>query len=145
MSYSKQFGSKARTSALVLTMMLSFSAFHGNVVAEDKPAAAAQAPQHVLRPEVAKILTDTITLLNDQKAQEALAKVKEAETVPNTTPYESFLILRLRAEAQRGLKDWNGAVQTLNAALETKQGTPAEDANLYATIGHPLLLHIGCG
>ncbi|HXM82703.1 MAG TPA: hypothetical protein VN929_12350 [Burkholderiales bacterium] len=60
--------------------------------------AAAQEGQTV-RPEVGKPLQSAIDLLKGKKAKEALARAREAQSVPNKTPYESYLATRVVAQA----------------------------------------------
>lgn len=76
----------------------------------------AQAPaKETVRPEVGKPLQAAQDLLRAQKPKEALAKVQEADAIANKTPFESFLVERLRASAAAGVGD----VATATRALET--------------------------
>ena len=54
------------------------------------------------RPEVGKPLQSAIDLLKGKKAKEALAKAREAQSVPNKTPYESYMVARVIAQAAAG-------------------------------------------
>ena len=64
--------------------------------ADEAPAAA---PKDTVRPEVGKPLQEAQTLITAKKYKDALAKVKEAEAVPARTPYENFVIDRVRGSA----------------------------------------------
>src|SRR5467141_2716357 len=61
---------------------------------------AAKAP--TVRPEVGKPLQNAIDLLKGKKAKEALAMAREAQAVPNKTPYESYMVTRVIAQAAAG-------------------------------------------
>src|ERR1700730_9813041 len=54
------------------------------------------------RPEVGKPLQTAIELLKAKKAKEALAKAREAQAVPNKTPYETYMVTRVIAQAAAG-------------------------------------------
>jgi hypothetical protein len=58
-------------------------------------------PQTV-RPEVGKPLQSAIDLLKGKKAKEALARAREAQAVPNKTPYETYMVTRVIAQAAAG-------------------------------------------
>src|SRR5882672_9250005 len=60
-----------------------------------EPAAGAQ----TVRPEVGKPIQAAIELLKSKKGKEALAKVREAQTVGDRTPYENYLIERVLGQA----------------------------------------------
>lgn len=63
------------------------------------PAAAPAASAPTLRPETAKPLSAAQTALRAGNAKEALARLAEAEAVPALTPYENYLLRRLKAPA----------------------------------------------
>src|SRR2546426_12489627 len=63
---------------------------------------AAAQEGHTVRPEVGKPLQSAIDLLKGKKAKEALAMAREAQAVPNKTPYESYMVTRLIAQAAAG-------------------------------------------
>jgi hypothetical protein len=52
-----------------------------------------------VRPEVGKPIQAAIELLKSKKGKEALAKVREAQTVGDRTPYENYLIERVLGQA----------------------------------------------
>src|SRR3981081_3826473 len=69
------------------------------------PAALGQAQGakgQAARPEVGKPLQTAIELLKAKKAKEALAKAREAQSVPNKTPYETYMVTRGIAQAAAG-------------------------------------------
>ncbi len=61
---------------------------------------AAKAP--TVRPEVGKPLQSAIDLLKGKKAKEALASAREAQAVPNKTPFESYMVTRVIGQAAAG-------------------------------------------
>src|SRR5439155_7814388 len=65
--------------------------------AQDQAAKA-----QTVRPEVGKPLQSAIDLLKGKKAKEALAMAREAQAVLNKTPYESYMVTRLIAQAAAG-------------------------------------------
>ena len=69
------------------------------------PPASAQdqaAKAQTVRPEVGKPLQSAIDLLKGKKAKEALAMAREAQAVPNKTPYETYMVTRVIAQAAAG-------------------------------------------
>ena len=86
----------------VLAALVS-SAFLAPVLLPLAPARAdeapASAPKDTVRPEVGTPLQAAQKLMQEKKFTEALAKIHEAELVPNRTPYENFIIDRMRGSA----------------------------------------------
>jgi len=80
---------------------------------------AAGAPTETLRAEVAKPLQAIQALMTEKKYNEALAKVREAELVPNKTPYEMFIIDQMRGAAAAGAGETALAVQSFESVLAT--------------------------
>jgi len=76
-----------------------------------------------LRPEVGKPLQQAGDMLKAGKAREALAKVREAESVPNRTPAEQLTIDRMKAAAAQRAGDTATAVQALEAVAAKVSGT----------------------
>ncbi|MDE2147511.1 MAG: hypothetical protein KGJ24_12545 [Burkholderiales bacterium] len=90
-----------------------------------------------VRAEVGKPLQQAAELLRAGKAKEALAKVREADSVPNKTPFEQLTIERMRAAAAQRAGDTKSAIQALEAiypkAAPAEQGQLAEQlASAYA-------------
>ena len=68
-------------------------------------------------------------LLKSGNGAAALAKLKEIEALPNLTPYEQYLILRVRAPAEYSMNDFTAAA----ADFESPAGRrPAAAARTYA-------------
>jgi hypothetical protein len=90
-----------------------------------------------LRPEVGKPLQQAGELLKAGKPKDALAKVREAEAVPNRSPAEQLTIDRMKAAAAQRAGDTATAIQALESvygkAGGAEQGQIAEQlASAYA-------------
>jgi hypothetical protein len=93
-----------------------FAAFLSITAAQEKPPAGP-----TVRPEVGKPLQAAIDLLKGKKPKEALARAKEAQAVPNKTPYETYLVARVVGQAAASAGD----PATAAAALETAAASSA--------------------
>jgi hypothetical protein len=88
--------------------------------------AAAQA----LRPEVAKPLHQAGELLKAGKSKEALAKVREADAVPNKTAQEQLTIERMRGSAAQRVGDNATVVQAFEAVYASGKLSGPEQAQV---------------
>jgi hypothetical protein len=88
--------------------------------------AVAAGAQEGLRPDVGKPLQAAQELINAQKFKEALAKVRDAEAVPNRTANETFMIERMRIAAASGAGDAETAAKSFEALKATGK-LPAAD------------------
>src|SRR6185437_9157689 len=70
-----------------------------------------------VRPEVGNPLKAAQALVKSGKGREALAKVSEADAVPNKTPYESFLIQQMRGSAALAAGDNEAAIKSFEGVL----------------------------
>ena len=82
--------------------------------------------EDTLRPEVGTPMLAAQELLKGHKYKEALAKVREAENVGNRTPYENFIIDRMRASAAEGTGDMETATKSFEAVINAGK-LPAAD------------------
>jgi hypothetical protein len=94
--------------------------------------AAAQA----LRPEVAKPLHQAGELLKAGKAREALAKVREADAVPNKTASEQLTIERMRGAAAQRAGDHAATIQAFEAVVASGKLAPAEQAQVAESLAY---------
>jgi hypothetical protein len=94
----------------------------------------AMAQQMAVRPEVAKPMQQASELLKGGKAAQALAKVKEAEAVPNKNPAEQLLVLRMKGSAAQRAGDSGTAIQAFEAAIGTGRLSGPEQAQLSESI-----------
>ena len=68
-----------------------------------------------LRAEIGKPLQQAAEYIKAGKGREALAKVREAEAVPNRSPAEQLMVDRMKAAAAQRAGDMATAVQALEA------------------------------
>ncbi len=99
--------------------------------ADDAPAAAAK---DTVRAEVGKPLQDAQTLMTAKKYKEALAKVKEAEAVPNRTPYENFVIDRVRGSAAANDGQDELALSSFESVVNSGRLPPADQLKIVQAI-----------
>ncbi len=78
-----------------------------------------------LRPEIGKPLQQAAEYIKAGKGREALAKVREAEVVPNRTPAEQLMLDRMKASAAQRAGDMATAVQALEAVHPKTSGAEA--------------------
>jgi hypothetical protein len=78
---------------------------------------AASQPANAVRPEFATPFNAAQAAIKAGDAAGALAKLKEAEALPNPTPYEHYLILRVRAPAEYAAGDLKSASADFQATL----------------------------
>jgi hypothetical protein len=90
------------------------------------PDVAASQPANAVRPEFATPFNAAQDLVKAGKGAEALAKLKEVEALPNQTPYEKYLVTRVRAPAEYTVGDLPAAAADFEAVLASDQ-LPAAD------------------
>lgn len=79
--------------------------------------AAPSRAQETVRPEIGKPLQAVQELLKAGKYKDALARLRETESVPNRTPYENYFLDRMRASAAAGAGDDATAMKAFEAVL----------------------------
>lgn len=92
------------------------------------------AAQEAVRAEVAKPLAAARDLFKQQKYKEALAKVREAEAVPNRNAQENLLIEQMRAAAAGQAGDTEQAIKASQALLASGKLSEAEQARAAANL-----------
>ena len=100
----------------------------GAALAQSPPASAPAAD--TVRPEVAKPLIAAQDAIKAKNFSEALARIKEAETVPGRTPYETFVTDRTRGAAAVGAGDVPLALKSFDAVLASPLMPAGERAGL---------------
>jgi hypothetical protein len=83
-------------------------------------------PTETLRPEVAKELKAAQDLINAKQFKEALAKLAEADKIAAKTPYEIYILERLRGPAAAATSDHAMAAKSFQIAVDSGRLTPAE-------------------
>lgn len=86
----------------------------------------AVAESTAVRPEVGKPVQAALDLLKSKKNKEALAKLKDAEAVKDRTPYELYLVERVKAQAYAASGDTLAAARAFESAAALP-GAPAGD------------------
>jgi hypothetical protein len=91
-------------------------------------AVAGAASAQALRPEVGKPLQQAGDLLKAGKAKEALAKVREADAVPNKTTAEQMTIERMRGAAAQRAGDTASAIKAFETVYAKTTGAEQAQA-----------------
>ncbi len=82
------------------------------------------------RPEVAAPLQAAEALIRERKYDEALARIRQADAVPDRTPGEMVVIERMRAIAASGAGDIPTATRSFEAVIAAGRATPADQAKM---------------
>ena len=94
--------------------------------AADAPASAASQPDTFVRPAFAAGFNAAQDALKAGNSAAALAKLKEVEAIPDLSPYEKYMLLRLRGPADYAMNDATAAAADYEGVL-TNRFLPAED------------------
>jgi hypothetical protein len=111
---------------LALTFAAGLNGAAPTAFAADAPAAAASQPANAVSPAFAAAFNAAQDLLKAGNGTAALAKLKELEALPNPSPYEKYLILRVRAPAEFVANDLTAAAADFEALLASDQLPPAD-------------------
>jgi tetratricopeptide (TPR) repeat protein len=127
----------ARARHLLVGLVTIFPGIAGTTVAMGSlplaRAAAQERPQsksETVRPEIGTPLQAAQALIREKKYREALAKVHEAENVKDKTPYEVYIIDRMRGVAAAGAGDTAVAIRSFEAAIGSGRVPPPEQLTL---------------
>ncbi len=96
--------------------------------------ATAHAQAEQVRAEVGKPLQAARDLIKAKKFKEALAKLQEAEAVPNRTAYENFVIEQMRASAASQAGDYDQAIKAFQALIASGRLPEAEQGRYAANV-----------
>lgn len=86
----------------------------------------AMADGKAVRPEVGKPVQAALDLLKTRKTKEAMAKLREADAVAGKSPYEAYLVDRVKAQALATAGDASAAAQAFEAAATSSAAPAAE-------------------
>ena len=111
---------------LALTFAAGLNGAISPAVAADAPAGAASQPANAVSPAFATTFGQAQELLKSGNGPATLAKLKELEVLPNLTPYEKYLILRVRGPAEYVANDLKTAAVDFEALLASDQLPAAE-------------------
>ena len=128
-----------RNVRLTATAAALFAAFGLHVDGGWRPAAGpapAHAQSEAVRAEVGKPLQQAAELLKANRAKEALAKVREAEAVPNRSPAEQLTIERMRGAAAARAGETQTAIKAFETVLASGRAGQAEQAQIAASLAH---------
>ena len=106
---------------LALTFAAGLNGAIPTAFAADAPAPAASQPANAVSPAFAAAFAQAQELLKNGNGTAALAKLKELEALPNQTPYEKYLILRVRGPAEYASNDLAAAAADFEALLAGDQ------------------------
>lgn len=95
---------------------------------------AATHAQEALRPEVGKPLQAAQELIKAQKYKEALAKVRDAEAVPNKSAGESYMVERMRIAAASGAGDAELAAKSFEVLKASGRLPAAEQLRMLESL-----------
>jgi hypothetical protein len=107
--------------AFAVAMLLALAPF---ALAQDKPP--------TVRPEVGKPLQAAIDALKAKRGREALSRAREAQEVPNKTPYETYLVTRVLGQAAAAAGDAGTAGAALESAATSSAAPQADRPQLLA-------------
>ncbi|WP_245586251.1 tetratricopeptide repeat protein [Solimonas soli] len=85
-----------------------------------------QAASKTVRPEIGQSLQGAQKALQAKQFQEARAQIAKAENAGKLTPYESYLVARLKASAAIGLGDYRAALSAYEQVVDSSE-LPAEE------------------
>jgi tetratricopeptide (TPR) repeat protein len=104
----------------------------------DAPAAAAQAAaKDTVRPEMFKLL-DPATLkpmIDAKNFTEVQNRIAQAEAMPNRTPYEDYVINRMKLSWALGSENNAVAIPTMEAILNSGRLEKADQLNYFQALG----------
>lgn len=123
---------RALRSAATVTLVAGALGLQADV--QDGVRWSSAAAQEAVRAEVAKPLAAARDLFKQQKYKEALAKVREAEAVPNRNAQENLLIEQMRAAAAGQAGDTEQAIKASQALLASGKLSEAEQARAAANL-----------
>ena len=86
--------------------------------------------QEKVRPEVGKPLQAAQDLMKANKFKDALAKVREADAVSAKTPYETYMVERMRASAATGAKEGDVAIKAYEAVIASGKAPAADQIKI---------------
>ena len=130
----------ARTSLIVAALGLNFApALLLGVQAAEKAAPAPEAPKpDTVRPELFKLLdpVQIKELMTAKNYAEVQNRITQSEALPNLTPYESFVLNRMRVSLGSVTQNNPMTIAGLEAVLASGKLPPAEQADFVQALGN---------
>jgi tetratricopeptide (TPR) repeat protein len=128
----------ARLCLMLAAVGMSTPALTTAVHAQDKPAAAAEAPKDTVRPELFKLLdpAQIKPLMDAKNYAEVKNRVQQAEAFPNRTPYEDYVVNRMKLSLGSATGDNAIAMPALEAVIGSGRLQPAEQADFIQALAN---------
>ena len=112
----------SRSGVLISTILRASLAF--TVVVGSAAVSSAYA-QEAVRPEIGKPLQAASALLKSNKFKDALAKIREVDSVPNKTANETYLIESMRGSAASGAGDNDTIIKSFESVIASGKAPAA--------------------
>lgn len=87
---------------------------------------------NTVRPEIGKPIQAAVDLLKSKRGKDALARVHEADAVPNKTAYEAYLVERVRGQAAAAAGEASTAARAFEATAASSAVSGAEKLQFLA-------------
>lgn len=130
----------ARLGLMLAAVGLSTPLLMTTAHAQDKAAApaAAAAPADTVRPELFKLLDPAAIkgLMDAKNYTEVQNRVTQAEAVPNRTPYEDYVLNRMKLSLGSTTNNNALAMPALEAVINSGRLTPAEQTNFIEALAN---------
>ena len=130
----------ARLGLMLAAVGLSTPLLMTTAHAQDKAAApaAAAAPADTVRPELFKLLDPAAIkqLMDAKNYTEVQNRVTQAEAVPNRTPYEDYVLNRMKLSLGSTTNNNAIAMPALEAVINSGRLTPAEQTNFIEALAN---------
>lgn len=128
----------ARLCLMLAAVGMSTPALISSVHAQDKPAAAAEAPKDTVRPELFKLLDPAAIkpLMDAKNYAEVQSRVQQAEAFPNRTPYEDYVVNRMKLSLGSATNNNEIAMPALEAVINSGRLQPNEQADFIQALAN---------
>lgn len=117
--------------SISISLSLAALAISTPVAVYAQKANAADATNDTLRPEVAKLLVAAQEKLQAKQFNEALGKIADVDLIANKTPYEIFVMERMRGASALAVKQYAVAAKSFEMVFATGR-LNATDRAIYA-------------
>ncbi|MEX5748728.1 tetratricopeptide repeat protein [Massilia sp. X63] len=131
----------ARLCLMLAAIGVSAPALVSSAYAQQKSDAAAPAAQaaakDTVRPEMFKLLDPAALkpLIDAKNFAEVQNRITQAEAMPNRTPYEDYVINRMKLSAALGSDNNAAAIPVMEAIIASGRLQPAEQLTYYQALG----------
>lgn len=129
----------ARISLLLAAIGLNaVPALFGAAHAQDKPAAPAEAPKDTVRPEIFKLVdpAQIKPLMDAKNYDEVKSRLTQADALPNKTPYEEFVLNRMRISVGSATGDNATVTTALESVINSGKLSPTEQRDFIQALGN---------